>query len=208
MVRTESQSLLALWNCLLPGATKMKKTKSLLAIIMLLALCLPGVSPGDQTDQRLDQLFATLHGSEDETELRETEAAIWEIWFQSGDKAIDAKMDEAGLLLRDGELAAAEAIYTDVIEAAPKFSEGWNRRATVRYYQGDFVGSLADIEQTLHLEPRHFGAIWGLGMIFGSQHDYERAILAFERLLEIKPNSVDARPRIELWKHELAGDSV
>lgn len=186
----------------------MKKTKSLLPIIMLIALCLPAVSPGDQTDQRLDQLFSTLQSSKDESVLQETEAAIWEIWYQSGDKAIDEKMDEAGLLVRGGELAAAEEIYNQVIEAAPKFSEGWNRRATVRYYQGDLVGSLADIEQTLHLEPRHFGAIWGLGMIFGSRHDYERAILAFERLLEIKPNSPDARPRIEMWKHELTGESV
>jgi tetratricopeptide (TPR) repeat protein len=177
-------------------------------MIVSLALCLPGVGAGDQTDQRLDQLFATLQSSKNELELQQTEAEIWEIWFQSGDKAIDAKMDQAGLLVRDGELAAAEAIYTDVIEAAPKFSEGWNRRATVRYYQGDLVGSLADIEQTLHLEPRHFGAIWGLGMIFGSQHDYERAILAFKRLLEIKPNSPDARPRIERWKQELAREAV
>ena len=153
-------------------------------------------------------MFATLKSSDDELELQETEAAIWEIWYQSGDQTIDAKMDAAGLLVRDGELAAAEEIYTDVIAAAPKFSEGWNRRATVRYYLGDLVGSLADIEQTLHLEPRHFGAIWGLGMIFGLQHDYERAILAFQRLLEIKPNSPDARPRIEQWKKELAREAV
>ncbi|MGD8421550.1 MAG: hypothetical protein PVJ78_13975, partial [Gammaproteobacteria bacterium] len=76
------------------------------------------------------------------------------------------------------------------------------------FYQGDFAGSLADIEETLRLEPRHFGAIWGLGMILGSQHDYERAILAFERLLEIKPNAQDARPRIEMLKQEMARESI
>ena len=175
---------------------------------MALTLCLPAVSPGDQTDQRLGKLFATLQNSDDESELQETEAAIWEIWFQSGDGAVDGKMEEAALLVSAGELGAAEKIYTEVIEELPKFSEGWNRRATVRFYMRDFAGSLADIEETLRLEPRHFGAIWGLGMILGSQHDYERAILAFERLLEIKPNSLDARPRIELLKREMARESI
>ncbi len=90
----------------------------------------------------------------------------------------------------------------------PGFSEGWNRCATVRFYQRDYDGSLDDIEQTLKLEPRHFGAFWGLGMILGSQQDFERAIIAFERLLEIKPNANDARPRIELLKQELAKQAV
>ncbi|MBT8435359.1 MAG: tetratricopeptide repeat protein, partial [Gammaproteobacteria bacterium] len=93
-------------------------------------------------------------------------------------------------------------------EEVPDFSEGWNRRATVRFYQRDYDGSLEDIEQTLKLEPRHFGAFWGLGMILGSKQDFERAIIAFERLLEIKPNSDDARPRIELLKQELAKQAV
>ena len=78
----------------------------------------------------------------------------------------------------------------------------------MRFYQQDYDGSLADIEQTLKLEPRHFGAIWGLGMILGLQQDYQRAILAFEKLLEIKPNSMDARPRIELLKEAMAKDAV
>ena len=117
-------------------------------------------------------------------------------------------MLEAAQLVRAGDLGAAEAVYTRVIEEVPGFSEGWNRRATVRFYQRDYDGSLEDIEQTLKLEPRHFGAFWGLGMILGSQQDFERAIIAFERLLEIKPNANDARPRIELLKRELAKQAV
>jgi cytochrome c-type biogenesis protein CcmH/NrfG len=78
----------------------------------------------------------------------------------------------------------------------------------VRFYQQDYAGSLADIEQTLILDPRHFGAIWGLGMILGLQQDYQRAISAFEKLLEIKPNAQDARARIEVLKQALARESV
>ena len=117
-------------------------------------------------------------------------------------------MAKAASTARAGNLQAAEVLYSGVIEKMPGFSEGWNRRATIRYYRNDYAGSLADIEETLRLEPRHFGAIWGLGMILGAQGDYERAILAFEQLLEIKPNANDARPRIELLKQEMAKSAV
>jgi tetratricopeptide (TPR) repeat protein len=177
-------------------------------LLAVLALSLPASGSSDQTDERLDRLFAILQNSQDAEAQQEAESTIWEIWFDSGNPVVDTKMETAGELLQAGNLAAAEQIYSEIIEQLPDFSEGWNRRATVRYYQGDFAGSLADIEETLRLEPRHFGAIWGLGMILGSQRDYERAILAFERLLEIKPNSIDARPRIELLKQQMAEDSV
>ena len=186
----------------------MKPIKRIMQLIAALALCLPMVSNGDQTDQRLEQLFQTLRTSQDATILGETEASIWEIWYASGREEIDGKMLEAAELVRIGKLVAAESIYSAVIDEAPGFSEGWNRRATVRFYQSNYDGSLEDIEQTLKLEPRHFGAFWGLGMILGSQRDYQRAISAFEKLLEIKPHASDARPRIELLRQELAKQSV
>lgn len=186
----------------------MKQVKRVIQLFVALALCLPLISNADQTDQRLEQLFQTLRSSQDAVVLNETEAAIWEIWYASGREEIDGMMMEAAELARMGDLAEAESIYSTVIEQAPAYSEGWNRRATVRFYQRDFDGSLADIEQTLKLEPRHFGAFWGLGMILGSQRDYQRAIAAFEKLLEIKPHATDARPRIELLKQELAKQSV
>ena len=173
-----------------------------------LALSVPVVVGADQTDQRLDDLFQTLQTSSDDGKLLEVEAEIWEIWYDSGETEIDSLMQKAGALMGSGDLTAAVTIYADVIKQAPGFSEGWNRRATVRFYRQDFDGSLADIEQTLKLEPRHFGAIWGLGMILGLQQDYQRAIGAFEKLLEIKPNSRDAGPRIEMLKQAMARESV
>ncbi len=186
----------------------MKTINLLLKPVLLLTFCFPTVGSSDQTDQRLEQLFETLGGSQDELILLEAEAAIWDIWYDSGEENVDELMLQAAELARTGSLAAAEKIYSEVIVALPGFSEGWNRRATVRFYQRDLDGSLADIEEILKLEPRHFGAIWGLGMILGSQRDFQRAILAFERLLEIKPNTADAPRRIELLKQELAKESV
>jgi tetratricopeptide (TPR) repeat protein len=186
----------------------MKATARSLFLAALVAICVPGLALCDQTDSRLDALFETLQSSQDEVLLLETESEIWDIWYDSGEQQVDDKMEQAAEQLRNGNLAAAGRLYSEVIEMLPEFSEGWNRRATVRFYQRDYAGSLADIEETLRLEPRHFGAIWGLGMILGSQRDYERAILAFERLLEIKPNAADARPRIEALKRQMALDSV
>ena len=177
-------------------------------IVMSLALLVSMPVAADQPDTRLEALFATLQTSQDQRVLAEAEAEIWEIWHDSGDEDVDRLMQGAAELMQNGDLAAAEAVYTRIVERLPDFSEGWNRRATVRYYLGDYAGSMLDIEQTLRLEPRHFGAIWGLGMILGSQREYQSAIRAFERLLEIKPNSRDARPRIELLRQELAKESV
>ncbi len=179
-------------------------------LLSIAALLMAGAATllADQTDRRLEPLFETLKSSQDALELLEAESEIWNIWFESGDEVVDGMMAQAAAYVRAGDLMRAEEVYSDVIGKLPEFSEGWNRRATVRYYLGDHDGSLADIEATLRLEPRHFGAIWGLGMIMGAQRDYERAILAFERLLEIKPGASDARPRIDMLERAIAEESI
>jgi len=187
---------------------KIISVRLVIQLILGMVLFAPAPSFSDQTDSRLESLFTTLKTSENGLELQATEVRIWAIWFDSGRKDIDSLMEQAGVAVQSSQLAEAEEIYSRVIEMAPKFSEGWNRRATVRYYRNDYISSLVDIRQTLALEPRHFGAIWGLGMILGRERDFSGAITAFERLLEIKPGSLDAKPRIELLKQELANSSV
>jgi tetratricopeptide (TPR) repeat protein len=163
---------------------------------------------GDQSDSRLDDLFDTLKNSQSSDELTETEATIWTIWYESGRDEIDVLMEQGGRAAQAGELAIAESLYTQVVEQAPEFSEGWNRRATIRFYRKNYEDSLEDIKHTLYLEPRHFGAFWGLGMILGSKRDFSAAIAAFERLLEIKPHASDARWRIEKLREEMARSAV
>ncbi len=187
---------------------KFKLVRFLIRLAVGIALLLPTASMADQSDERLDELFFILQSSKSPVELQEAEFAIWEIWFDSGREDIDRLMKEAGKAVQSGELPQAEVLYSQVTDVLPEFSEGWNRRATVRYYRQDFEGSLDDIEITLRLEPRHFGAIWGLGMILGLERDFIGAIAAFERLLELKPNAHDARPRIELLKKKLAKSAI
>jgi hypothetical protein len=109
----------------------MRPIPILTPMMLALALSFPAISHGDQTDQRLAPLFETLQSSQDETVLTETEAAIWDLWYDSGRKEIDELMLQAAELVQAGQLAAAEKIYSEVVAALPEFSEGWNRRATV-----------------------------------------------------------------------------
>ena len=190
------------------GEVTMYKLKLIAPGLVLFVLAGIFTVYADQTDARLDKLFAILQNSNDAEELLEAETGIWEIWFDSGLEEVDDLMERAGVAAQRGNLAYAERLYSEVIVKAPDFSEGWNRRATVRFYGQNFEGSLDDIERTLLLEPRHFGATWGLGMILGIQQDFSGAIAAFERLLEIKPNAGDAKARIELLKKKLTESSV
>jgi tetratricopeptide (TPR) repeat protein len=162
----------------------------------------------DQRDQRLDKLFDQLASSEDAAKRLEAENKIWEIWFESGSAEVDELMATAREAADRGKLKTAEQFYDSIIELAPDFAEAWNRRATIRYYQNDYEGSLEDIRHTLILEPRHYGAVWGLGMILGLRQEFEKSIAAFEQLLKIKPHADGIHDRIDLLKQEMAKSSV
>ncbi len=99
----------------------MKSINLLLKPVLALVLCFPVAGIGDQTDQRLEQLFETLRGSQDELVLLEAESAIWDIWYDSGEENVDQLMLQAAELVTTGELGAAEKIYSQVIEFYPGF---------------------------------------------------------------------------------------
>ena len=100
-------------------------------------------------------------------------------------------MQAASEIMQNGDLEQAELLFTQLIEKAPGWAEAWNKRATVRYYRENLIGSIADIKETLTLEPRHFGALSGLGMIQMHLQDYSQALLTYESLQKIHPNSQD-----------------
>jgi tetratricopeptide (TPR) repeat protein len=137
---------------------------------------------------------------DDPAEAARAAETLWMMWHRSGDPRFDR-------LLRDGidamereDMAAAEATFTRLIEEAPEFAEGWNKRATVRYLAGDYEGSIADCRETLERNPNHFGALSGQGLCHFMLRQFREAALLFRRALAVHPHLDGARGN--LWKAE------
>jgi tetratricopeptide (TPR) repeat protein len=105
-----------------------------------------------------------------------------------------------------GDFEDALEAFTEVTLRAPDFAEGWNRRATLYYLMGRYQESIADVYETLKLEPRHFGALSGMGLIYTALADEETALIWFEKALEVNPHMAGVRYRVELIKRRLAGE--
>ena len=165
----------------------------LLAAALLLSL----TAAADQNDQRLAPLFETLKTTGDPVTARAAEVEIWRIWIDSGDSDIDALMVEGVVAMNNARLADAITIFGEITERAPALAEGWNKRATANFLNENYAASVRDIQTTLALEPRHFGAISGMGLIFLTRGDETGALAAFEAVVAIHPNSPGARQRIE-----------
>ena len=166
-----------------------------LAIVFLLIA--GGPVRADQDDGRLDGLFERLKQTESPREAREVEGRIWAIWAQSSDGAVRGLMQDGVAAMTRGDYAHALSKFDQMVAIAPDFAEGWNKRATVHYVLGNYGQSLGDIARTLELEPRHFGALSGRGLVYVKLEDERRALEAFEAALEIHPHLTSAAANAE-----------
>ena len=171
-----------------------------------LAFALPGIAAQD--DPRLDVLFGKLKSTNDVTEAQNIEQAIWRVWLVSGDDKVDAIMAKGMRAMAFRDHAAALGAFDEIVRLAPSFAEGWNKRATVHYLLGDFKASVADIESTLALEPRHFGALSGLGLVRLAQGNEAKALEAFEAALEVHPNLPGADSHIKKLRQRVKGKQI
>jgi tetratricopeptide (TPR) repeat protein len=149
---------------------------------------------------RLTALFARLGVSNDEVEGEAIVDEIWRVWLQSGRPEIDAMLQNALALLNAGEAQAALVELDAIVARAPDWSEGWNKRATVLYLLDEYDRSLADIERVLALEPRHFGALAGRGLIHIAREDYGAALEDYRRARAVNPflkGAADLIPSLE-----------
>ena len=124
--------------------------------------------------------------------------ALWLIWSRSGDAATDRLLAQGIEQMGAGELDAALATFTRVVQRRPAFAEGWNKRATVRFMRGEDEASLKDCEETLKRNPMHFGALSGMAHIHLRRGDVELALDAWVRALAINPNLDDGPEMLEL----------
>lgn len=157
----------------------------------------------NQNDTRLDSLFSQLQITGSGQKARTIEKFIWRIWRESGDESVDQLMVDGVKAMGGGNYEGALIAFSSIVKGAPNFAEGWNKRATLYWLMGDFEKSVEDINRTLALEPRHFGALSGLAMIRESQERPLDALQAFERALEIYPAMPNAAERIRKLNRQL-----
>ena len=136
----------------------------------------------------LDFLFGALKAAPDEASAKHVEARIWAIWLQTPSDTAALLMSRAKAAMDAKQPDVALKLLDALIKLRPDYIEAWNRRATLYYLQNDYSRSLADIEQVLSREPRHFGALAGLGMIMQDLGDDRRALDAFRKALAVNPH--------------------
>lgn len=142
--------------------------------------------PAELRAEQLDTLFAHLHQPGIPPEP--VEAKIWSLWSASDSPTAEVLLTQAQRAIKAGAPAEALSILNQVTTAYPDFAEAWNRRATLFFMMKRYDQSLADIDKVLVLEPRHFGALAGKGMILERQKKYSEARAAFEEALAVNPN--------------------
>ncbi|HIN76950.1 MAG TPA: hypothetical protein EYM96_12305 [Rhodospirillales bacterium] len=171
------------------------------SIILSLVLIF-SISPtiAGQNDTRLNNLFERLRVTQDLAEARGIEGTIWEIWTESENANVNRAMLIGIASMHAGQLGTALNKFNEVIQLAPDFAEGWNKRATIFYLMKKFDQSVNDIAQTLKLEPRHFGALSGLGLINQAIGQNKTAIKAFEHALDLNPHLPGLKEKVTKMK--------
>ncbi len=163
----------------------------------------PATTTDVQRAQRLDTLFAELKAARGVDEGRAIERDIVHLWLESGDVGIDELMSNAITAMSIQAYTLALNYLDTVVATKPDYAEGWNKRATVYFMVDRLQDSIADIQRTLALEPRHFGALAGLGMIMVKLGDKERAVQAFKAALAIDPNLEEVQVEMFLLEDQL-----
>ncbi|WP_341705659.1 hypothetical protein [Ferrovibrio sp.] len=156
-----------------------------------------GQAKPEEAPAGLDSLFDQLYAAASPLEGRRIEGRIWQAWMQSGSDTVDALMKGGMTVMDKGDLKRAEDIFSAMIELQPDYAEAYNKRATVRFLAGNYAGSVADIERTLKLEPRHFGALSGLGAIMERLDNLPEALRAWRRALAANPFLADAPEKLK-----------
>lgn len=140
-----------------------------------------------QHRQTLDEKLTALAATRSEIDANRLASQIWSLWFQSGRDDVDALMWQARLALRQGQHQHAMQLMDQTLRLAPRYPEAWNLRATILFYLGRDRESVADIQKTLALEPRHFGAMSGLMKIQMRAKNWSGALKSLRAALKIHP---------------------
>ncbi len=157
---------------------------------------------------RLDSLFFDLKRERNEKAAERIAQRIWEEWMKSGSATVNLLLQWSSEATRKQDFAVALDFLDQIVTLEPGYAEGWNRRATVHYMMDSYSKAMADIERTLNLEPRHFGALSGMGAILKATGRKELALRAYERVLAIYPMMRNAQNEVVTLTEDLAGEGI
>lgn len=180
-----------------------------LVAVALICLALAGGAKADQRDPQLDQLFSALQRTTNQTMADNLVAEIWQRWSAFEDDPRATNMMAVGIQQMNlGQFDNAERIFSNLAQSYPEHAEVWNKRATVRFMRGNDSGSRQDIARVIDLEPRHFGALSGLGMINMRAGDLPAALQAFEAAIRVNPHMDQAETMIRNLRVKLRGRAL
>ena len=157
----------------------MRKLISTICALMLLPLLAaphPAMADPYVDNAAVDELFAELRVADNEVEAGEISRQIWAYWFSPSDRSLAARMAIASQLMSAGNLNGSLVELDGIVNDFPDYAEGWNQRATLYYMMKRDDAALKDLGHVLDLEPRHFGALAGKGMIFEREKNYTAAL--------------------------------
>lgn len=175
-------------------------------VAAFVAIFLAASGAGAQT-AALDELFERLPAA-DTREADKIEREIWIEWSKSGSAAMDLLLERGRRAMAEGMPDVAVEHLTALTDHAPEFAEGWNARATAYFQAGEFGPSISDIGRVLTLNPRHFGALAGLGMIFEQLDQPEKALEVYRSALAINPHMNDVKDSVERLEKAVAGQDL
>lgn len=157
---------------------------------------------------RLDKLFTDLKRERNEKAAERIAGNIWNEWSQSGSASIDLMMQWSQKAIENQKFDVALDFLDQVVTLQPSYAEGWNRRATVHFMMKNYGKSMSDIDHTLQLEPRHFGALSGLAQIMALTGHKQSALEAWQKVLVIYPMMRSAQDQVATLSEELAGEGI
>jgi tetratricopeptide (TPR) repeat protein len=175
-------------------------------LVLLLALALaglPGLALADQTSPNLVDLFEALLRAPNVAAARPIEQSIWQTWLDYQDDEARSEVQRSHETFSEGDPYIAVAILDKVIAKHPDWAEAWNRRATYYYVLGRYDKSIADVQHVLELEPKHFGAMAGLGAIYIALGEDDKALRYYEMALNIHPQMQAAQHQAEVLRERL-----
>ena len=163
------------------------------------------VQRNETRKQRLNRLHQELKAAENPADAERIADLIQSEWAKSGSDSMDLLLTRAKKAMAQENFDAARVHLAALNRLAPDFAEGWNASATLRFMQEDFALSVLEIERALALEPRHFSAMTGLGLILEHTGDKAGALKAWREVAKLYPALERAQEAIERLTPEVDG---